>query len=156
MTAPSDDVRSAELVDVRPDGGHQPETPVPLFDDETLLHDVTPSWSHWGNLILFGIATVPMLVGVFVLLFVYFRKRTTKYYVTQYRVLERTGILGVRTVEYRIQDVNWMYTGQNWLGTFTGKGDVGLGVSGNSTEIGGIPDAERVANTIRKRRAALE
>lgn len=147
--------------EVRADGGGASgaaAADLDTFEDEELVYDLHPSWSRWGNLIL---VSVPMIlvfgIGLLGLAYVFFARKSTHYFVTNYRLVERTGLLGRYTVEHDIDDLNWLRTGRNWLGAYTGEGSVEASAgSGSTVQFGGIPDYAEVARYIRMRQRELD
>lgn len=127
-----------------------------LFGGEELLYDIRPSWSRWGNHILAGVLTIWLGVGVLILLYVFLQRQSTRYFVTNHRVMERTGLLGQYTLEHRISDLKWLKTGRNWIGKYTGTGRVEASSGGGSSvTFAGISDYNEVADSIREHRQRL-
>lgn len=119
----------------------------------------------------------PAVLGVFVALFivgyVWYRRRRIRYIVTDYRVLVVTGITTQATNEAWLEDIKGMQTGASFFERLLGHGHItvsheilprnaalpGLGLVlpflhlQAGLELGGVHDYQKVANLIRKRQA---
>lgn len=104
---------------------------------------------------------------------VFYQRRKVRYLVTDRRVVVMTGISSSSTNEAWMEDVRGMQTGASLLERFLGHGHVSISTSiiprggnipllstlldtlpiGSQMTLGGIPDYERVAQTIRRRQA---
>lgn len=130
---------------------------ITLLEGEKVIHSKNPSFSRWGGLIIFGLLTSLMGVGLIPLLYVFLKRRSTRYIVTNQRVIEKTGILGTAMNEYRISDIRQLQTGAGWLESLVGKGNLSFSAGGaNLITFAGVPDYDSVANTIRERQRELE
>lgn len=142
----------ATETDVSPD-------PVPevsgitLLDDETIHHDLRPSWSNWSkSLTIYSLLTI-LSVGILAPLFIHpwLARRQSRYIVTSQRVIKKTGLIGSSTEEYRIDDIQQLQTGSGWLESLMGKGNISFstGAGGAQITFGGVPNYKAVANSIR-------
>lgn len=92
-----------------------------------------------------------MFFGLLILLWVWLKRRNTRYIVTNQRLIEVAGILGTHTTEYRIADIRQIQTGATWSEKLFGHGNLQFS-TGTATMItfNGIPNHQEVANTIRE------
>jgi uncharacterized membrane protein YdbT with pleckstrin-like domain len=125
---------------------------VTLLEGEEVLHNVRPSWSNWSGWIIGSVLL--MFVGIgFVTIFVPILARyNSRYVVTTERVIQKTGILGTSTNEYRIEDIRQLQTGASWSEKLIGHGNIQFssGTGGSLVTFAGVPNYETIANTIRK------
>lgn len=130
---------------------------ITLLKDENTIHDVRPSWSRWGGGIIIGLLTSIFLFGVLILLWIWLKRRSTRYIVTNQRLIEVSGILGTNTTEYRIADIRQIQTGATWSEKILGHGNLQFS-TGTATMITfhGIPNHQEVANTIREIQREVE
>lgn len=124
---------------------------VTLLQDEEILHDLRPSWSRWGGLLIVGLFLSLALFGVVILAYVWLARKNSRYVVTNQRIIEVSGILGTTTTEYRIADLRQLQTGASWGEKIMGHGNLQFHTGGATTiTFHGIPNYQETANTIRE------
>lgn len=77
---------------------------------EETLWEGHPSLWHWFWLLVLGVVTVPLVVGIGILLYVFVKKNSTAYLVTSKRVQIRQGIVTKTSRELRIQDIRSIHS----------------------------------------------
>lgn len=124
---------------------------ISLLQDESTIHDIRPSWARWSGLLVIGLIATLAAVGIVILLYVWLKRRSTRYIVTNQRLIEVTGILGTNTTEYRIGDIRQIQTGAAWGEKVLGHGNLQFS-TGSATMItfNGVPNHQEVANSIRE------
>jgi uncharacterized membrane protein YdbT with pleckstrin-like domain len=86
--------------------------PAAAFDEE-ILWEGSPTWKAWAAKWIAGWVLLPLVVGIFLLLSVWIRTRSTRWKVTSRRIEIETGFLSKRvdTLElWRIRDVEFRQT----------------------------------------------
>jgi uncharacterized membrane protein YdbT with pleckstrin-like domain len=82
----------------------------PAALQEDLIWEGRPTWKAWGLRWIFGWVLLPVLVGLFLLVPVWIRTRSTRWKLTSRRIETETGFLSKRvdTLElWRIRDVEF-------------------------------------------------
>lgn len=133
---------------------------IALFEDEEVYHDQKPGWSAYSGALLVGLAGIlAMGAGLVVLALVWWYRRNTRYLVTSQRVISYGGWGGDKTLEFRIEDIQFVATDRNLLESLAGGGTVSVatagiafGISGfaSTIDLAGLSDHQHVANTIRQ------
>lgn len=150
---------------------------LPLLDDEDVLVDAKPTWWAWaGHLALAGVAGLVGLlatvgdatVGVSLLAitlavvgYVWLRRNSIRYLITDRRVVVITGLTARRTNETWMEDVRGLQTSATSFGRQRGYGTITVSHAVLSGRLGrlqglrlpGVPDYEHVAHTIRRRQS---
>jgi uncharacterized membrane protein YdbT with pleckstrin-like domain len=78
--------------------------------DEEVIWEGRPTWKAWAGKWIAGWVLLPLLVGVFLLLSVWIRSRSTRWKLTSRRIERETGFLSkkVDTLElWRVRDVEF-------------------------------------------------
>lgn len=87
-----------------------------LLPHENLRHRATLSlWAHFGWLLL-GILLTPFVVGLFLLIALWIRMRSTELAVTDKRVLVKTGFIERQTVEMNLDCIEAIQVHQTFGG----------------------------------------
>jgi len=162
-----------------------------LLPNEQVVVDERPAWSNWTlQLVLAGLVLlaslvagseepallVPgLLVALFIVGYVWYRRRRIRYIVTDYRILVVTGVTAQATNEAWLEDVKGMQTGASFFERLLGHGHItvshdilprkaGLPALGllvpflqpqTGLELGGVKDYQKIANLIRKRQVVM-
>lgn len=154
-------------------------TTVPLIEGEELLIEERPAWSAWsrlltlaGGLFLFGllalmadgVATAMLwFVAVGIVAYVFFSRKRIRYVVTDRRIVKQVGLFGNYTYETWMEDIRGLSTGASFLEGVMGHGHISVSTNlldhrgsflnplGVGMTLGGIPEQERIAGTIRRR-----
>jgi Bacterial PH domain len=80
------------------------DSPPPPASEETLWEGHPSLW-HWFWLLVVGVVTVPLIVGIGILIWVFVQRGSTVYTVTSKRVQIRQGIVTKTSRELRLQDI---------------------------------------------------
>jgi len=132
------------------------------MEGEEVLHDQRPRWRDYPWSVTIGLVTTVVLVGFFILFWVWRRKRRERFVVTNERVLQkRVSMLSARTNEYPIRDISQLQTSGerfNFLGAEHGSITFSVGGGGEMVELSNIRNYSSIANTIREqqRRTAAQ
>lgn len=119
---------------------------IKLDEDESIEYDTRPSWWHWP-ISLFVLT--PLTFGIW-LLYPWWRRRATRYIVTNKRVVKVTGRLSKQTTEFRCDDIQQVETAHTWFGRTVGVQTVTLhSHSDSTTKLHAMPNAASVVQTIR-------
>jgi uncharacterized membrane protein YdbT with pleckstrin-like domain len=112
-----------------------------LGKDERIFHTAQISLWSVAPLILLGIITLPIVVGLFVLGVVYVRYQSTEIAVTNRRIVVKLGFVRRRTVEININKVESVQVEQGILGRLFGFGTLTIAGTGATHEpLPGIAD----------------
>jgi uncharacterized membrane protein YdbT with pleckstrin-like domain len=112
-----------------------------LIKDEQLVY--TGRLSAWGFIwpIVLGIVLVPLVVGIFVLAWVWIRMRTVELAITTRRLIIKSGLVSRHTVELNLGKVESLQVDQNVLGRLLGFGSIQVNGTGTShAPIHGVAD----------------
>lgn len=159
--AEQEDEPASKSSETAPAGGSLEAMDIPsgitLLDGEEVIHDMHPSWGSYSKSLWAALLTIWMFgLGIVFLIYPFLARRNERYIVTTERVIHRSGLLGTTTNEYRIADVRGLQTGQSWTEKLFGSGNIKFSAAGGTITFSGVPDAQQVANTIRRRKAELE
>ena len=162
-----------------------------LLPNEQVIVDERPAWTNWTlQLVLAfvillaslaatstadtgGPAVLGIVVALFIVGYVWYKRRKIRYLVTDYRILVVTGITTQATNEAWLEDIKGMQTGASFFERLLGHGHItvshdilprksglpGLGLllpfaqAHAGLELGGVKDYQKIANLIRKRQA---
>lgn len=129
---------------------------IQLLEGEEVLHDMHPSWGHYTKSLWLGVLTFWTGVGLLFFLWPPLARRNERYIVTTDRVIHRSGLFSTSTNEYRIADIRGIQTGQSFTEKVFGSGNIKFTAAGGTITFSGVPDAQQVANTIRRQKAERE
>ncbi len=112
-----------------------------LGRNERIFHATRISLWSLAPLIFLGIATLPVVVGLFVLGVVYIRYRSTEIAVTNRRIVVKLGFISRRTVEINVTKIESVQVSQGILGRLFGFGTLVIAGTGATHEpLRGIAD----------------
>ena len=103
----------------------------------------------WG--IIFGILTLPVVIGIFILLFVWIEIHYTSYRITNLRIIVRRGLIAKFQNEIWIKDMRGANLVQGIWQRLIGVGNISVGTAATAgTEIcmAGIRNPQKVVDTI--------
>lgn len=112
-----------------------------LGRDERVLHTGNISLWSLAPLILVGVLTLPIVVGLVVLGLVYVRFKSTEIAVTNRRIVIKLGFISRRTLEINVGKVESVQIEQGILGRLFGSGTLIIAGTGATHEpLRGIAD----------------
>ena len=118
-----------------------------LAPGETLVARFQLHWTAKGRLIL-GIVLIPIVVGVFIVIYEVLRLRAIELAVTTQRVVFKRGVVGRETEEIRLTAIETIDLHQTTWGRILGFGDVRVTGRGESALV-----FSRVADPVAVKRA---
>src|SRR5688572_18162717 len=103
-----------------------------LIEGETVLHRARVSWWSQFGLVLLGILTLVVVVGLFLLIWAWIRVRSTEIAITNRRVIVKYGFVKRDTVEINLEKVEALRVEQGFLGRMLNYGTVFISGAGTS------------------------
>lgn len=135
---------------------------ITLLEGEKMLKNLRPSWEAWWWQLILGSLLVLMMLasgnivfgalGLSTLGYVAIARYWSRYFITDERVIQRTGILRRSTNEVRIDDIENLRTDAKILERILGHGHI-VASSASATGIVSffaLPDYKQVANIVRE------
>lgn len=103
-----------------------------LGPDEKVVARFALHWTAKGRLLL-GIVLIPVVVGVFIVIYEWLRLREIELGVTTHRVVRKTGIISRETEEIRLSAIETVDLHQTTWGRLLGYGNVRVTGRGESS-----------------------
>jgi uncharacterized membrane protein YdbT with pleckstrin-like domain len=122
-----------------------------LVAGETLVHKARVSWWSQFPLLLLGVVTLVIVVGIVFIAMAWIRVRSTELAITNRRVIAKTGFVKRHTVEINLDKVEALKVEQGLWGRFLNFGTVFI--SGAGTSVAPIQD---IADPLVFRRKFME
>ena len=122
-----------------------------LIEGETVLHRGRVSWWSQFGLILLGIVTLIVVIGIGFLIAAWVRVRSTEIAITNRRVIAKFGFIKRHTVEINLEKVEALRVEQGFWGRFLNYGTIF--VSGAGASVAPFPD---IADPLVFRRKFME
>jgi uncharacterized membrane protein YdbT with pleckstrin-like domain len=122
-----------------------------LVEGETLIHRARVSWWSQFGLVLLGVVTLVIVVGLIFLVLAWIRVRSTELAITNRRVIAKTGFVKRHTVEINLDKVEALKVEQGVWGRFLNFGTIFI--SGAGTSVAPIRD---IADPLVFRRKFME
>jgi uncharacterized membrane protein YdbT with pleckstrin-like domain len=122
-----------------------------LVEGETLIHRARVSWWSQFPLVLLGVVTLVIVVGLVFLVMAWIRVRSTELAITNRRVIAKTGFVRRHTVEINLDKVEALKVEQGLWGRFLNFGTIFI--SGAGTSVAPIRD---IADPLVFRRKFME
>ena len=122
-----------------------------LVAGETLIHRARVSWWSQFGLLLLGVVTLLLVVGVVFLAMAWIRVRSTELAITNRRVIAKTGFVKRHTVEINLDKVEALKVEQGGWGRLLNFGTIFI--SGAGTSVAPIRD---IADPLVFRRKFME
>ena len=122
-----------------------------LVAGETILHRGRVSWWSQFGLVLLGVVTLIVVVGLIFLAWAWVRVRSTEVAITNRRVIAKFGFIKRHTVEINLDKVEALRVEQGFWGRFLNYGTIF--VSGAGTSVAPFPD---IADPLVFRRKFME
>jgi membrane protein YdbS with pleckstrin-like domain len=122
-----------------------------LVEGETLIHRARVSWWSQFPLVLLGILTLVIVVGLVFLVMAWVKVRSTELAITNRRVIAKFGFIKRHTVEINLDKVEALKVEQGVWGRFLNFGTIFI--SGAGTSVAPIPN---IADPLVFRRKFME
>ena len=122
-----------------------------LVEGETLIHRARVSWWSQFALLLLGIVTLVVVVGLVFLVMAWIKVRSTELAITNKRVIAKFGFVKRHTVEINLDKVEALKVEQGVMGRILNYGTIFI--SGAGTSVAPIRD---IADPLVFRRKFME
>ena len=122
-----------------------------LIEGETVIHRARVSWWSEFWLLLLGILTLVIVVGLILLIWAWIRVRSTEIAITNKRIIAKFGFIKRRTVEINLDKVEALRVEQGVMGRMLNFGTILL--SGVGSTIDPMPN---IADPLVFRRKFME
>jgi uncharacterized membrane protein YdbT with pleckstrin-like domain len=122
-----------------------------LIEGETVLHRGRISWWSQFGLILLGLVTLVLVVGLGFLIWAWVRVRSTEIAITNRRVIAKFGFIKRHTVEINLEKVEALRVEQGFWGRLLNYGTIFI--SGAGSSVAPFPD---IADPLVFRRKFME
>jgi uncharacterized membrane protein YdbT with pleckstrin-like domain len=122
-----------------------------LIEGERLIHRARISWWSQFALLLLGVVTLVVVVGLIFLVIAWIRVRSTEVAITDKRVIAKFGFIRRHTVEINLDKVEALKVEQGFWGRILNYGTIYI--SGAGTSVAPIPD---IADPLVFRRKFME
>ena len=122
-----------------------------LIEGEKILHRARVSWWSQFGLVVLGIVTLVIVVGIGFLVAAWIRVRSTEIAITNRRVIAKFGFVKRHTVEINLEKVEALRVEQGFLGRMLNFGTIFI--SGAGTSVAPIKD---IADPLVFRRKFME
>jgi uncharacterized membrane protein YdbT with pleckstrin-like domain len=103
-----------------------------LIEGEVLIHRARVSWWSQFGLVLLGIVTLVVGVGLIFLIIAYIRVHSTEVAITNRRVIFKTGLVKRHTVEINLEKVESLRVDQGFWGRILNFGSIYMSGTGAS------------------------
>ena len=103
-----------------------------LIPGETIVHRARVSWWSQFPLLLLGIVTLVVVVGLVFLIIAWVRVRSTELAITNRRVIAKFGFIKRHTVEINLEKVEALKVEQGVWGRFLNFGTIFISGAGTS------------------------
>jgi uncharacterized membrane protein YdbT with pleckstrin-like domain len=103
-----------------------------LIEGETVIHLARVSWWSQFGLVLLGVVTLVVVVGVFFLAAAWIKVRSTEIAITNRRVIAKFGFIRRHTVEINLDKVEALRVEQGLLGRVLNYGTIFISGAGTS------------------------
>lgn len=121
------------------------------INDEVEIMECHPSVINYLPVIIIGILTIPVLIGIIILLNIWIEINFTSYKITTMRIIVRRGLITKHQNEIWIKDMRGANLFQNLWQRIVGIGNISVGTAATSgTEISmiGIANPQEVVDQI--------
>ena len=122
-----------------------------LIEGERIIHRARVSWWSQFGLVLLGIVTLVVVVGLVFLAMAWIKVRSTEIAITNRRVIAKFGFIKRHTVEINLDKVEALRVDQGFLGRVLNYGTIHI--SGAGTSVAPIPN---IADPLVFRRKFME
>ncbi len=101
-----------------------PNPPDPLTEEETDVFELHPSAMAFLGQIILGILLLPVIVGLILLLRVWYQVASCQYRLTSQRLFVRQGLIAKKTEELELYRVKDVIVAQSFLQRICGYGSI--------------------------------
>ena len=122
-----------------------------LIEGETLIHRARVSWWSQFWLVLLGVVTLIVVVGLVFLIWAWIRVRSTELAITSRRIIAKFGFVKRHTVEINLEKVESLRVEQGVPGRLLNYGTIFI--SGSGSSVAPIPN---IADPLVFRRKFME
>ncbi len=119
--------------------------------DEQILEELHPALFGYTNYILWGIVLSVLVIGIFILVYVYFDQKTRKFTITSKRVIIEYGIFAKNRDEVDIAHIRSLNISQSLMQRLFKCGDIFIctsGTAGVEILLNFVPNPRQVADRI--------
>ena len=103
-----------------------------LIEGESIIHRARVSWWSQFGLVLLGIVTLVVVIGLFFLIAAWIKVRSTEIAITNRRVIAKSGFIRRHTVEINLEKVEALKVEQGFLGRVLNYGTIFISGAGTS------------------------
>jgi uncharacterized membrane protein YdbT with pleckstrin-like domain len=103
-----------------------------LIEGETILHRARVSWWSQFGLVLLGVVTLVVVLGLFFLAAAWIKVRSTEIAITNRRVIAKYGFIRRHTVEINLDKVEALKVEQGFAGRMLNYGTIYISGAGTS------------------------
>ncbi len=103
-----------------------------LIEGETIIHRARISWWSQAGLVLLGIVTLVVVLGLFFLIAAWIKVRSTEIAITNRRVIAKSGFIRRHTVEINLEKVEALKVEQGFFGRILNYGTIFISGAGTS------------------------
>ena len=107
-----------------------------LIEGESIIHRARVSWWSQFGLVLLGIVTLVVVLGLFFLIAAWIKVRSTEIAITNRRVIAKSGFIRRHTVEINLEKVEALRVEQTFLGRMLNYGTIFISGAGTSVAPG--------------------
>jgi uncharacterized membrane protein YdbT with pleckstrin-like domain len=122
-----------------------------LIEGEVLVHRARVSWWSQFGLVLLGVVTLIVVVGLVFLIWAWIRVRSTELAITNRRIIAKFGFVKRHTVEINLEKVESLRVEQGVWGRILNFGTIFI--SGSGSSVAPIPN---IADPLVFRRKFME
>ena len=122
-----------------------------LIEGERVIHKARVSWWSQFGLIVLGLVTLVVVIGLFFLLAAWINVRSTEIAITTRRVIAKFGFIRRSTVEINLDKVEALRVEQGMMGRFLNFGTIFISGAGTS-----VAPIRNVADPLVFRRKFME
>jgi uncharacterized membrane protein YdbT with pleckstrin-like domain len=99
---------------------------------EEIIIEQRPAWRSYAGELAVGILTIPLIIGIFIVITVVLKRFGKSYAVTSTRVIVKQGIIAKRVDEINIAHIRSINMRQTAMDRIMGTGDIFFGTAGTS------------------------
>ena len=128
-------------------------------EDEHTVYECHPSWWQYTPTLILGILLIVVVIGIFVIIYIWLERKGTLYRITNKRIISQKGVFSKAREDISIKDIRAINVNQSFRQRIVNTGNISIvtAAGGQGYEImRNVKDPDTVRETIAKLKLSKE
>jgi uncharacterized membrane protein YdbT with pleckstrin-like domain len=95
-------------------------------EEEKTIFECNPSWWQYAPNLVFGVLLIIIVVGIFIILYIYLERKNTIYRITNKRIISQKGVFTKTREDISIRDIRAINVNQGFRQRIWNTGNISI------------------------------